>query len=1140
MKINAFAQTVSDGRAIVQIFRIMRIIIILLTAINLQAGAYSYAQQITLNARNVPLYEVLEQIEQQSGYLFFWTSDAVKTSKISIQLKNVSLERALNELFSRLPYTYRIKDRSIVLQEKMRMPSAAVSPPSSREAERRVMQTVIRGKVSNERGEPLSGVSIKVKGTSIGTATDTEGIYQLAITDAGTAVLEFSFLGYKHVEERVRQRTSVDVILEETASDLDEVVVVGYGEQKKATVTGSIATVSGEKLETAPTVNFSNSLAGRLPGLTAVTRGSEPGKDDAGLRIRGTNTLGDNSPLVVIDGIANRSLTRLNPADILSVTVLKDASAAIYGAQAANGVILVTTKRGRSGKPVVQVSLNQGWNSPTVIPEMADAASYAQMINEVSLYRGSPQPYSEEQIQKYNDGSDPWLYPNTDWFNETFKPRAGQRYGSLSVNGGSDHFKYFVSLGSNFQDGIYKNSATNYSQANIRSNFDVKVSEYIDLGFNLLGRQENRNYPTIPAANIWAATINGLPTVTAYWPNGLPGPDTQLGKSPLMATDATGYQKDRRYIVETNLRLDIAIPGIDGLSVSGNASFDKNILNDKIWKKPWTLYSWDGKTYDEQGQPVLIGSPTGYADPSLSHSMTDGNRISLNTLINYQKSFADTHHLKFLIGGERITTDSEFVSAFRRYFPSTALDQLFAGGDLLKDNNGSASTSARLNAFGRINYDYLNKYLVEFVWRYDGSYIFPEGKQFGFFPGVSLGWVISDENFWKESLSSVNYFKIRGSWGQTGNDRIAAYQFLSSYALGGSNANYMFDQDVPNKTLSPIRIPNPSVTWEVANQTNIGFDGELFGGQFKFSADYFYNLRSEILAFRNASVPESTGLTLPRENIGEVVNQGFEAQVSYYGNTSAGFTYGISVNGGFAKNKIKYWDESPGVPDYQKSTGHPIGSKLNYQVIGIFRDQAAIDAYPHIATARPGDLIFEDVNNDGSIDGRDMKMDYRSDIPTLTGGMAIDLGFKNFYATILFQGAAGAVRSIYMESEGEGFNYLMQNVAGRWTPDNIDASKPRAYNRVGEYWRANPGFNNTYYTKNNNYLRLKNIEIGYSLSEEILKKFGVTELRVYLSGQNLLTFTKLKDFDPESAYSQTTGTIYPNDKTSNIGLALTF
>jgi len=1123
-------------RSVTKTLRIMNFMTILLLACCLQISANVNSQAVTLNVKKAPLEKVFREIREQTGYTFMYTETMLKgAKKVSLQVKNVSLQKALDICFAIQPFTYNIIEKTVVVQPRV----TDVAPLATSDAAA-LPPVEIRGRVTDEQGDPLQNVSILIVGTQIGTVTNNEGYFMLTAPDNKNISLEVSNIGYLTKRVRIGTQTEINITLEQDISDLSNVVVVGYGSQKKATVTGAISTVSGEKLEQAPNINFTNSLVGRLPGLTGVTGSSEPGRDDSRLRIRGGNTLGDNSPLIVVDGVIGRNISRLNPSDVVSVTVLKDASAAIYGAQAANGVILVTTKRGKIGKPSVQINLNQGWTSPTVIPKMADAASYAQMINEVSLYRGSPLQFTDEDIQKYRDGSDPWSYPNTDWFAETFKKSAVQQAADISVTGGSEFLKYFLSFGTNFQDGIYKNSGTNYGQANFRGNFDVKISKDINLSLNLNGQKENRHYPTVATSTIWATTINGLPIITAYWPNGLPGPDTQLGKSPLQATDATGYDKEKRYTLQSNAKLDISIPWVKGLSLTGNASFDQLVINNKLWKRPWMLYSWDHVSYDQNNQPVMIGALAGYADPSLSQTMTDGDQISLNLLLKYQTSIADKHNLNFLAGTERITSNSENFSAFRRYFVSTALDQMFAGGDLLKDNGGTASLSARLNAFGRINYDYSNKYLVEFVWRYDGSYIFPVKRQFGFFPGVSLGWVVSKEDFWDNKLSSISYFKIRGSWGQTGNDRVSPYQYTGGYLLGASNGNYIFNQNVSVSTLSSSRTPNPQITWEVANQTNVGFDMEMFDGKLKFTADYFYYLRTNILAQRNASVPSTAGITLPLENIGKVSNQGFDFNVSYGDKISNDFTYEISLNGGYAKNKIVFWDEAPGVPEYQKSTGHPMGSTLNYQVIGIFKDQAALDKYPHFATARPGDLIFEDINNDGMIDGRDRKMDYRSDLPTFTGGLAIDLGYRNFYLSLVMQGAAGAVRSIYMESEGEGFNYLQQNVDGRWTPDNTDALKPRAYNRVSDYWRAGVAWNNTYYRKSNDYLRLRTIEFGYSFPAAAINKIGLNGLRVYFSGQNLVTLTGLKDFDPESNYVQVSGTAYPINKVSNFGLSVTF
>ena len=509
--------------------------------------------------------------------------------------------------------------------------------------------------------------------------------------------------------------------------------------------------------------------------------------------------------------------------------------------------------------------------------------------------------------------------------------------------------------------------------------------------------------------------------------------------------------------------------------------------------------------------------------------MEDGKRITINGLLNYEKSIAEKHRMNILVGSERISGDNMNFWAFRKHFVSSALDQLFAGGESEKDNNGSASLNARLNYFGRVNYDYLSKYLIEFVWRYDGSYIFPKDKRFGFFPGVSLGWVASDENFWKNSLSPINHFKLRASWGQTGNDRIDEYQYLSSYGFG--SLNYVFGDE--EKTLTELRIPNPDVTWEVANQFNVGVDVGFLNNKINISADYFYNLRSNILWQRNASVPESTGLTLPRENIGKVVNQGFDFLISYNGKIED-FTYKASLNGGYSKNRIKFWDETPGVPEYQKSTGRPMNAELNYVAIGIFKDQADIDSYPHWQGARPGDVKFKDVNEDGVIDGLDRVRADKTDLPTFVGGLNLDFSWKNFYSSLFFQWATGAERYRYYEYQGEAGNFLAQDAEGRWTEDNPSATKARTWNRYFGYWR---GQRNTYWLESADYLRLKSLELGYNLSSvNFVKQMGAEDLRIYLSGFNLLTFSKMRDFDPES----TSSTSYPLNRVYNIGMSLTF
>ncbi|MCK9343871.1 MAG: SusC/RagA family TonB-linked outer membrane protein, partial [Massilibacteroides sp.] len=613
------------------------------------------------------------------------------------------------------------------------------------------------------------------------------------------------------------------------------------------------------------------------------------------------------------------------------------------------------------------------------------------------------------------------------------------------------------------------------------------------------------------------------------------GPDIEYGNNPVVITTSqTGYNNKINYSLQSKMSLNINIPWVEGLSLSLNYSYDKYYNSQKEWETPWYLYNWDRKTYDDAGQPILVKGKKGFSSAELEQKTGDSSNNLFNTLVNYKTSFKD-HNFKFLLGAERIWGTGFDFSAFRKYYVSTALDELFAGGDAEKDNDGDSYEKKRMNYFGRINYDYKSKYLLEFLWRVDGSYIFPESKRFGFFPGISTGWRLSEEDFWKENVPLINYFKLRASWGQTGNDRIIPYQYLSSY--GFVSTSYVLNSNVQKKSLEEKRIPNPEVTWEVANQSNIGFDGEMLDHHLSFSLEYFYNLRTNILWNRNASVPASTGLTLPKENIGKVSNRGIEFQLGYQDKIND-FNYSVSVNGGFNKNKIDFWDETPGIPEYQQSTGHPMptdpeNNVLYYNAIGIFKDQAAVDAYPHWANARAGDVIFEDVNDDGAINGLDRIRIDKTNIPTFMGGLNIDLQYKDFYANIFFQGATGAQRYDYYEMQGDAGNYLKRDYVGRWTEDNPNATQPRTWNRYSEYWRNQK---NTYWLQNTDYLRLKTLEIGYNFKQEWLKNIGIKNLRLYVSGMNLFTITGIKDFDPESD----SATSYPLNKVYNIGANLTF
>lgn len=1091
---------------------------------------------ISVTFRNTKVERAFSRIEKVSGFNFVYSGEDLKQhSPISIEGDDLkSVYEVLQNISSQTGLEFRQVNNNI----HVRVKGQPIFEEAAAELVNEAVEFPITGVVTDESGESLPGATVIVEGTTIGTVTDVDGRFSLDVAQG--AVLVISFVGFETQKVTVGSANTLSIRMIMDSRSLEEVVVVGYGEQRKVTFTGSVSSVSGDAIRTAPVTNVSNSLVGRLPGLSSVTRSGEPGNDDSTIRIRGTNTLGNNGALIVVDGIPGRSLARIDPNSVESITVLKDASAAIYGAQAANGVILVTTKRGKSGKAIIEINSNLGWNQPTVLPEMANAEQYLTMLNEIDMYRNRPVRFTDQEINNFREGTDPWLHPDTDWFGEVLRPWAPQSYHTITASGGNESVNYFVMFGAKGQDGYYHNSATRYDQYDFRSNLDGKINDYIKIGFDVAGRQEVRNFPTRSAGNIFRMIMRGKPNMHAYWPDGSPGPDIEYGDNPsVITTDATGYDQTNMYNLQSTLRLNIDAPWVEGLSFNGNVGLDQTFTMQKRFETPWFLYSWDGNTLGPDGTPELVRGQRGFNDPRLTENMGADRQLLVNGMLNYNRTFQDDHAMRLMVGAESRTGYGNTLNAFRRFFVSTAVDQMFAGGNAERDNSGSAYQNARFNYFGRFNYEFQEKYLAEFVWRYDGSYIFPQGSRFGFFPGISLGWRISEEDFWKRNMPNADHFKIRASYGQTGNDRIDEWQYLASYGFG--NIPYIFGVDQEHQSLRELRIPNPNVTWEVADQYNFGVELGFFNSRLTVEADVFYNYRSQILWWRNASIPVSTGLTLPRENIGEVSNRGYEFITTYNGN-AGDFTYQISANAGYAINRVEFWDESPGAPLYQQTTGRPTPTNpfnpnqdLYYQSIGIFRSQEQIDATPHWPGARPGDIIFADVNGDGVIDGNDMVRNERNNIPRLTGGLNMSAQWKGFDLSILFQGATGAVRYVNTES-GEIGNYLRDFADNRWTPENSNANYPRTFNRSDEYWMNQ---RNTFWLNSTDYVRLKNLELGYNFPSFIASKLALQNFRIYVSGFNLLTYSPdLKNFDPES--DSASGQSYPLQRVINSGLTLTF
>jgi len=873
---------------------------------------------------------------------------------------------------------------------------------------------------------------------------------------------------------------------------------------------------------------------GRVPGVMALNQGGEPGYDGSRILIRGRNTLNaDNAgPLIVIDGIPDRGgMGRLDPNDIESLTVLKDAAAAIYGSRSANGVILITTKRGITGEPRISYNFNQGFTAPTKLPKMADAALYAQLQNEISAYGGDPLPWTEADIEAFRRGDDPWMYPNTDWLKELIWNNAPQSKHSLSVRGGTEKVKYFASLGSTSQEGLYRNSATNYKQHNARINLDTKIGEYLDLRFDLAGRLEDRNFPPRGAGSIFRAAMRGRPNETARWPNGLPGPDIEYGDNPIVtATNAIGYDDHDRWVLNGTLGGTLRIPWVKGLSLDGNFAVDKMLNFQKRWIKPWTLYSWDKTTRDANGLPILQAAERGVSSPELFQQFYQDQAVTMNASIRYERSFGP-HNLNLLAAAEQIESKGDVFDGLRKYFLSSAVDQLFAGGDRERTVSGTGYEQARRNYFGRVSYNFDEKYLFDFNWRMDGSQNFPKGSRFGFFPGFGTGWVVSSEDFWDVPI--VNFLKFRGSYGKLGSDLIPDFQYLSTYAFSQNNGGAIIGDEL-YRGLYQTRTPNPNIRWEVSENYNVGIELQLDEGKWALEADWFKNDRSNILTQRSASLPLYTGFTLPDENIGTSTNQGMDAMLSYRNTLGDVFLY-LSANATYAKNKLTFWDEAPGAPDYQRVTGKTFGAPLYYDAIGIFRDQDHVNNTPaRLPEARPGDIIFRDVNGDGVINDDDRIRFDQTEFPKWSYGFLAAAEWKDFDISALFQGAAGARQYVRTESGLIG-NFPLAFVEDRWTENNPNAAWPRVYDRNREYWVNRE---NTFWWWKTDYVRLKTIELGYTLPQKLTKRASISSLRFFASGQNLLTFSAVDFFDPEVPGGS--GQYYPQTKIYNIGVSVNF
>jgi TonB-dependent starch-binding outer membrane protein SusC len=979
-------------------------------------------------------------------------------------------------------------------------------------------QRTIQGVVTAENSEPLPGVNILIKGTTNGTTTDVRGAYNLQTSEGD--VLVFSFIGFQEQEVTVGSQTTIDISMKEDMQSLSEVVIIGYGAEKKVNVIGSVATVSTKEITQAPVGSVSNALAGRLPGLIVQQPQGEPGADAATLFIRGRGTLGNSSPLIIIDGVEGRDIDAVNANDIESISVLKDASAAIYGARAANGVILVTTKRGTSGVPQINYSVFAGFLTPTWLPAQTDAATYAQMVREYQTYDGVADAnlrYSLADIEKYKSGEYPWTHPNTNWNDIVLRDFSHTTKHDLSINGGTDKVTYYGALGYYNTDGIYVGDATDFKRINMKLNVNFKVNKYLNVGVDLNEIQENRMGSAMDRETIFNVINQAKPTDFAYWPNGQTAPGSfGFGYQPaLISSFEYGFNDRKSFKSYNTINASLKVPGVEGLTLSSYYSYDVDFDKGKWFSEPVYGYVLDraaylaaGNTGKEDGSAFLTRTSSG-APREIEDTYGDANRKLFNFKIDYVKKINDVHNISAFVAYEQFQNSRHGISAYRTGFISSELPYLFAGGNLNKDNGGTVSTDARVNYFGRFSYNFKEKYLFQFTLRRDGSLRFSEESgRWGTFPSVLAGWIVTQEDFMDDSF--IDFLKLKASWGRMGNDQVAPFQYLASYSFGtggvyGSSGAY-YNSLYQNVT------PNPSITWELANMTNVGFESS-FLNDFFLNADFFYQRRSRILVARNASVPNFAGISLPNENFGIVDSRGFELELGYQAQKSD-ISYGISGNLAFARNKIVEFDEPAQQVAWQVMTGHPIGSRLLYKSAGIFRDVEHVNSLPHVLNARPGDVIIEDVSGDGTISADDRVIFDKTSVPETTYAVSLNFGYKAFRLTALVTGVGTAWRQMLGSQQGSAGNYYQFQADGRWTPENPDATKPRTANGWTPYWRNSHRTDVEF--QNMEFARMKNIELSYTLPRNVQDAIKLSDAQIFLSGQNLfLIYASQGIWDPE-------------------------
>ncbi|MBO9732804.1 MAG: TonB-dependent receptor [Chitinophaga sp.] len=1078
----------------------------------LLAGAFSVSAQtptVKLSVNKMPLDKVFDLLSKQTGYQFICDEKLLEnTPPLSVDIKNKTLEDALKICLKDLPLTYVIKYNTVVIKKSSA--GAKVIPGNGKDTPGKT----ITGTITDSTGMGLPGVSVGVKSTPKGVQTDVNGHFTIHnITDQD--VLTISSIGYQTIQEPVKDQSTFHIRLSPTPKSLVEVVVVGYSTQKKVDLTGAVATVSGETLAARPVGQTSAGLQGTMPGVTITQGNGKPGGDGGSIRIRGWGTLKNPDPLILIDGVEG-SINNIDPNVIASVTVLKDAaSASIYGSRAANGVILVTTKRGKSSKLSINYNNYVGWQQATNLPDLTNALDYMLLANEAYKNSGRTPLYAASLLEKYRrqgNGSSDSL-PNTDWQKAVLTGSGFQQSHFLTVNGGTDKVKMLLSVGYFDQKGLIKQSE--FKRLTVRANNDIIFSKKLNMQFDLQYISPVTTEPSAGVDAIFAYMNNISPNQLAVNSNGTRG-DGWVGNNPAASAKEGGLKKLSAPWGSINTTINYQ--PVEWLTASFN-------IAPKYIQTYTNRFSKALQTYHPDGTPAN-------RNPQISALEVTSQREFYNNMrgtLTFHKAWGK-HDVKVLAGAEQNNYRQDVISASRDNYVLPDYPVLDAGGaGNMKNSGGGAEWSLR-SFFGRVNYNYKEKYLLEMNIRNDGSSRFAEGRKWGVFPSASAGWRISEEDFMAALKPALNELKLRGSWGKLGNQNIGTYPSatvvnLSSYTIGGQIVN----------AAAMDALANRNITWETTEMTDVGLDITLFS-HLSITADYYSSKTKDILLLLN--IPLITGLKAPYQNAGKVSNKGWELGLNYDG-AIKDFKYNIGVNVSDVKNKVVDMHGINQSAVTVSREGYPVNAIFGLQAEGFFQDADEVSKHAtQFGTIAPGDIRYKDQNGDGIINESD-KVILGNTIPRYTYGISLNARWKGFDLGVFLQGVGKVDGLIY----GAGIMpFYVSSVGGTaqerfkdyWTPEHKDAAFPRLV-----FGGTNNQQISSFWMKSAAYLRLKNLQIGYTLPRHLAQSMKLNSLRVFVNGSNLFTANKFwKGYDVETAVGVADN--YPVMKMYSFGVNVNF